>query len=290
MPYTTNPHMPQVRMNAVKMVRKGHSMRSVARHFGYNVSTISKWVKRAPDDGRRTIPTQSSRPHTQPHALPQAVIDLIVELRLERRRCAEVIHHEMAQMGIQISLSSVKRILKRAGLLKEKSKWKKYHKPVPRPVVAYPGALVQLDTIHIQPLLKKPRFYIYTLLDVYSRWAYACVSKKISAGRTVSFLKRAQDTADFEFSMLQTDHGPEFSSWFTKHAGIQHRHSRVRKPNDNAHLERFNRTIQEECLYGIAETPRMYQEAIDLWLPYYNNERAHLSLNFLSPSQVLPSS
>ena len=76
MPYTTNPHMPQVRMNAVKMVRKGHSMRSVARHFGYNVSTISKWVKRAPDDGRRTIPTQSSRPHTQPHALPQAVIDL----------------------------------------------------------------------------------------------------------------------------------------------------------------------------------------------------------------------
>lgn len=277
-------------MDAVKMVRKGHSMRSVARHFGYNVSTISKWVKRAPDDGRKTIPTISSRPHTQPHALPQAVIDLIVELRLKRRRCAEVIHHEITQMGIEVSLSSVKRVLKRAGLLKEKSRWKKYHKPVPRPVVAYPGALVQLDTIHIQPLLKKPRFYIYTLLDVYSRWAYAWVSEKLSAGRTVSFLRRAQKISTFEFTMLQTDHGPEFSKWFTSHAGIQHRHSRVRKPNDNAHLERFNRTIQEECLYGIAETPHIYQEAIDLWLPYYNNERAHLSLNFLSPSQVLPSS
>lgn len=290
MPYTTNPHMPQVRMDAVKMVRKGHSMRSVARHFGYNVSTISKWVKRAPDDARKTIPTISSRPHTQPHALSQHVIDLIVELRLKRKRCAEVIHYEITQMGIEVSLSSVKRVLKRAGLLKEKSKWKKYHKPVPRPVVAYPGALVQLDTIHIQPLLKKPRFYIYTLLDVYSRWAYAWVSEKLSAGRTVSFLRKAQKISTFEFSMLQTDHGPEFSSWFTKHAGIAHRHSRVRKPNDNAHLERFNRTIQEECLYGIAENPYIYQEAIDLWLPYYNNERAHLSLNFLSPSQVLPSS
>ena len=172
-------------MDAVKMVRKGHSMRSVARHFGYNVSTISKWVKKAPDDARKTIPTESSRPHTQPHALPQAVIDLIVELRLKRKRCAEVIHYEMTQMGIRVSLSSVKRILKRAGLLREKSKWKKYRKPIPRPVVAYPGALVQLDTIHIQPLLQKPRFYIYTLLDVYSRWAYALVSKKLSAGRTV---------------------------------------------------------------------------------------------------------
>lgn len=277
-------------MDAVKMVRKGYSMRSVARHFGYNVSTISKWVKRAPDDARKTIPTISSRPYTQPHALPQAVIDLIVELRLKRRRCAEVIHHEITQMGISVSLSSVKRVLKRAGLLKEKSKWKKYHKPVPRPVVAYPGALVQIDTIHIQPLLKKPRFYIYTLLDVYSRWAYAWVSKKLSAGRTVEFLRQAQKMSTFEFSMLQTDHGPEFSSWFTKHAGIAHRHSRVRKPNDNAHLERFNRTIQEECLYYLKQEPRIYQEAIDQWLPYYNNERAHLSLNFLSPSQVLPSS
>lgn len=290
MPYTQNPHLPQVRMDAVKMVRKGHSMRSVALHFGYNVSTISKWIRRAPDDGRKTIPTVSSRPHTQAHALSQSTIDLIVELRLQKRRCAEVIHHDITQMGIAVSLSSVKRVLKRAGLLREKSRWKKYHRSVPRPVVAYPGALVQLDTIHIHPLLKTGRFYIYTLLDVYSRWAFAWVSEKLSAGRTVSFLRQAQTCASFDFQMLQTDHGPEFSSWFTAHAGIRHRHSRVRKPNDNAHLERFNRTIQEECLYYIGQTPEAYQNAIDLWLPYYNNERAHLGLNFLSPSQVLPRS
>lgn len=289
MPYTTNPHMPQVRMDAVKMVREGHSMRSVARHFGYNVSTISKWVKRAPDDGRKTIPTESSRPLTQPHALPQSTIDLIVALRLQRRRCAEVIHHEVTQMGIEVSLSSVKRVLKRADLLKKKGK-KRYAQSAPRPVVAYPGALVQLDTIHIQPFRTTQRFYIYTLLDVYSRWAFAWVSQKLSTGITMSFLRKAQHTATFNFTMLQTDHGPEFGSWFKLNAGVLHRHSRVRKPNDNAHLERFNRTIQEECLYYIKQTPEDYQSAIDDWLPYYNNERAHLSLNFLSPSQVLPSS
>lgn len=290
MPYTSNPHMPQVRMDAVKMVRKGHSMRSVARHFGFNVSTISKWMQRAPDDGRKTIPTISSRPHTQKHALPQSTVDLILELRLKRHRCAEVVHYQINQIGISVSLSSVKRVLKRAGVLREKSKWKKYHQPIPRPVAAYPGALVQLDTIHIQPFRTKNRFYIYTLIDVYSRWAHAWVSKKLSAGITISFLHQAQEKSDFEFTMLQTDHGPEFSKWFTTHAGVNHRHSRVRKPNDNAHVERFNRTIKEECLYYIKQEPEVYQQSIDDWLPYYNNERAHLSLDFLSPSQVLPSS
>jgi len=28
---------------------------------------------------------------------------------------------------------------------------------------------------------------------------------------------------------------------------IKIRHTRLGKPNDNAHIERFNRTIQEEC-------------------------------------------
>ena len=290
MPYTTNPHLPQVRMDAVKMVRKGHSMRSTALHFGYNVSTISKWCKRAPDDSRRTIPTQSSRPHTQPHALPQSTIDVILELRLKRHRCAEIVHYQINQMGISVSLSSVKRVLKRAGVLRKKSQWKRYHQPIPRPVAAYPGALVQLDTIHIQPFRSKKRFYIYTLIDVYSRWAHAWVSQKLSAGITVSFLRQAQHQSGFAFTMLQTDHGPEFSTWFTSHAGINHRHSRVRKPNDNAHIERFNRTMKEECLYYTKREPLIYQQSIDDWLPYYNNEREHLSLDFLSPSQVLPSS
>ncbi len=290
MPYTTNPHMPQVRMDAVKMHRKGHSMRSVARHFGYNVSTISKWITKAPDDARKTIPTESSRPHTQPNALQQSTIDVIIELRLKRHRCAEVIHHQVNQLGIIVSLSSVKRVLKRAGLLREKSKWKKYHAPIPRPVAAYPGALVQLDTIHIQPYCTKKRFYIYTLIDVYSRWAHAWVSETISSGITLSFLQRAQQESGFTFNMLQTDHGPEFSQSFTAHSGIPHRHSRVRKPNDNSHIERFNRTIQEECLYYIKQEPQAYQKSIALWLPYYNNEREHLGLNFLSPSKVLLSS
>ncbi|MBI4160446.1 MAG: DDE-type integrase/transposase/recombinase, partial [Candidatus Yanofskybacteria bacterium] len=38
------------------------------------------------------------------------------------------------------------------------------------------------------------------------------------------------------------DHGSEFSKWFTKvveYSGVSHRHTRVRTPTDNGHIERF---------------------------------------------------
>ena len=47
MPYTTNPKMPKLRAKAVNLViLEGWSIRQVARHFGFNPSTISKWVKK----------------------------------------------------------------------------------------------------------------------------------------------------------------------------------------------------------------------------------------------------
>jgi transposase InsO family protein len=90
--------------------------------------------------------------------------------------------------------------------------------------------------------------------------------------------------------MLQSDHSSEFSSWFTKQIrvlGLAHRHSRVRKPSDNGHIERFIRTLQEECLSKIPQTLRAYQKEIPEYLHYYNNQRLHLSLNLKTPIQCV---
>ena len=117
--------------------------------------------------------------------------------------------------------------------------------------------------------------------------------KKISAGASVKFLMEAKDNAGFDFKMVQTDHGPEFSTHFTQETNrvkILHRHSRVRKSNDNAHVERFNRTIQEEC-FGV-EMPisfKRYSSLIGNYLDYYNNSRLHLGLGLKTPAQVLRS-
>ena len=126
MSYTTNPQAPRLRMQAVKLVRKGWSMRRVARHFGYAPSTISRWCKKAPEDNRSVIPTQSSRPNSHPHALSPKKVEQIVQKRLYCNRCCEVVHYLLRQDDISVSLSSVKRILGKTALLKKKSKWKKY--------------------------------------------------------------------------------------------------------------------------------------------------------------------
>src|SRR3981081_1221303 len=105
MPYTSNPKLPRLRMQAVARVRRGESIRAVARHLGYSHSTVSRWVARAPFDGRETIPTLRSRPKSHPRQLPEDVVAAIVEERLRSKRCAEVIQAVLARRGIAVSLS-----------------------------------------------------------------------------------------------------------------------------------------------------------------------------------------
>ena len=291
MAYTTNPKLPKVRMEAVRLVKyRRWSTRQVARHTGFSQSAIVKWCKKDPTGGWRRIETASSRPHHHPKELSKELVQAILNQRRKHRRCSEVVWQELANQGLKVSLSSVKRTLNRRGLIKKRSPWKRYHPHVDRPLAQNPGDLVQIDTIHIAPrrLLVFPKFYVYTLLDVFSRWAFAKVSSRINTHKSLRFLKRASVLAPFPFAMLQSDHGPEFSAWFTEQAGslgLSHRHSRVRMPNDNGHLERFNRTIQEECLNKVRLDPESYQRAIDEYLPYYNNERMHLGLNFKTPAE-----
>jgi transposase InsO family protein len=132
---------------------------------------------------------------------------------------------------------------------------------------------------------------VYTLIDLYSRWAYAEVVPKIGAQVSVKFVRRAQENASFHFEMIQTDNGSEFSTWCThgwEQLGIAHRHGRVRKSNDQAHVERFNRTVQEECLDHTAHTMSSFKKALGVYLPYYNTERTHMGINYQTPSQLIP--
>lgn len=290
MPYTTNPHAPKVRKDAVHhVVQEGWSIRKTARHFGVQPSTVSRWVKKDPTGGFWRIPTRSSRPKTSPRALPKETIDAILTEHIKSRRCGQVVHAQLKRNGTEVSLSSVQRVLSRTNLLKKRSPWKRPHDATPRPEAAYPGALVELDTIHFV-LADGSRLYIYTLIDLFSRFAYAQAVPKIGAKPSVSFLRKARRAAPFSFGTVQTDNGPEFSTWFTHECvrlGISHRHSRVRRSNDNAHIERFNRTVQEECLDRTAHTLEDFGTALKEYLPEYNGSRLHMGLDFQTPLEVL---
>jgi transposase InsO family protein len=286
--YTTNPNLPRVHMDAVRLVRSGWSTREAARHFGFTHSAVVKWMARAGNDRRAQIlRTRSSRPHHHPRALSRTVVEAIRTKRFTHHRCAEVVHQELKNDGVVVSLSSVKRTLQREGLLRQRSPWKRLHRSLERPQAVKPGDLVELDTIHVLPRGGE-RFYVYTLIDVVSRWAYAKIVPRINTHQSLQFLREAQGRAPFTFTTLQSDHGSEFSTNFSERSHVVHRHSRVRQPNDNGHLERFNRTLQEECL-TVVPTIAAYRQALRSYLPYYNTERLHLGLNLKTPLQVVPS-
>ena len=290
MSYTTNPHISKVRRDAVNLVKyRNWSMRKVARRFGVEPSTISRWCKLPMATGWCKLETRSSRPKTSPSALSKEIVEAIIRKRIGRRRCGQHIYHELKREGVLVSLPSVQRTLDRLGFLKKRSSWKRPHDATERPIVTHSGALVQVDTIHIV-LPDGQRLYVYTLIDLFSRWAYAEVAERIGAQASVDFVFRAQKISPFKFEMIQSDHGPEFSTWFThclKTKGIAHRHSRVRQSNDNAHIERFNRTIQEECLDHTANTFENFQKEIPRYLKYYNTERIHMGINYQTPQEVL---
>ena len=208
MSYSKNPNLPKVRAEAVKLLRSGHSTREVARHFGFAQGTIVKWNKKIHPELRQfgVIPTESSRPGRHPAELEREVVKAILKMRRSTGRGAEYIHYVLTNKeGYRVSLSSVKRTLKRNGLTKYGPR-KKWHQYPPRPRPTQAGELVQVDTIH--RLYGSGRLYVYTLLDVYSRWAYAAGVERIGAGPSAEFAKRAVLASPFAFKTIQSDTDP----------------------------------------------------------------------------------
>jgi transposase InsO family protein len=288
MAYTKNPALPRVRRDAAELVRKGWSTRHVARHFGFSQAAVVQWVKKSKELGYRPIPTRSSKPKSHRRQLSNDVVQKIVATRREFRRSAEVVHRALVDEGVTVSLSSVKRTLARHNLLNKRSPWKRRHISVSRPHVEKPGDLVQLDTIHLMRRDGR-RIYVFTGLDVRTRFAHAWASERANTRTALCFLKRMKKASPFVFHMLQSDNGSEFSTSFSERAKVEHRHSRVRRPNDNAHLERFNRTIQEECLDALPKDVSVINRNLPKWLRYYNEKRHHFGLNLETPLKVITS-
>src|SRR3989338_7777100 len=273
MPYTTNEKLPEIRAQAVRLLHDGWSTRKVSRHLGYAQGTIVKWSQRASSSFPRVIETRSSRPKSSPRALGEQLVGKIIKTRIETKRCSEVVYEQLKAEGVLVSLSSVKRILSRYGLLKKRSPWKKTRRYPPRPDVLMAGDMVEMDTIHLVDKDGR-RTYIYTAIDLYSRYGFAKLSLKADTYSSIQFVQKTKKYFDFRIKVIQTDNGSEFGKFFSDFVSrnkIFHRHIHPRSPNENGHLERFNRTIQEEIpRHGLSI---LIPEDIRNYLKHYNERR-----------------
>ncbi len=278
--------MPSVRKRAADLVYRGWSARKVGRYLGYHHTAVMRWVQTAKKIGNVPIPTKSSRPKSHPKTISPEIEKKIIEIRKKHGRYGKVIQKELENLGMKVSVATVNRILDRYGYLKKKSRWKRFHPHVERPPVFHRGDLVEIDTIH-RMVDEKKRIYVFALIDLYSRNAYAKAYERMSAATTLQFVREAEQVLGFHFNMIQSDRGPEFGKWFVTQVQKHHRYTRIGKPNDNAHIERFNRTVQEECLDKVSNDVSEINCALKKYLKYYKYERLHAGINFLTPSQVV---
>jgi len=89
---------------------------------------------------------------------------------------------------------------------------------------------------------------------------------------------------------IRLDNGPEFladrfASWCADH-GIALRYIQPGKPNQNALVERFNRTFRHEVLDAyVFESLDQVREISAAWMREYNDERPHDTLDGMPPSE-----
>lgn len=319
MSYCKGKNIEKSRGKAMKMlVMEKKPVSIVADRFGVHRSTIWRWYQRwilqnndkvlvnhyrsSREPGKHfrwanvrwDIPSIPAIPK-HPRCLPEDLVQLVLDIRDQLKRCAEIVwHHINTILCIRISLSSVRRILKRNNrTLKPKYHRNRQYKGILRPKVLMLGDLVETDTIHLYNPVSKQKRYIYTVIDVYTRMAYARVYKELKPVNSLNTILEAQQYFGFQFKMVQSDNGLEFSKYFSDRLetkGIKVRHTRLGRPNDNAHIERFNRTIQEECTgnyYLENESLKSLDNKILSYIDHYNYNRIHLSLSYRTPSQML---
>lgn len=228
MAYSTNPNLPKARALAMKLlVAEQLPLQVVANRCGVHRSTVWRWKRKwdvlnanvqltndnRPNQSQQRrlpvssfrlaavtwmVPTDSARPHSSPLAVADEIVARVLAVRYTLKRCAEVVWHHLTQVGdeqgvVAISLSSVRRILRRHHCFDGARKKRVRPDNPKRPHVTRPGELVETDTIHYVCPVTKRRLYVYTVIDVYSRMAYAEVHPRILPGLAASVVLHARN-------------------------------------------------------------------------------------------------
>jgi transposase InsO family protein len=150
-----------------------------------------------------------------------------------------------------------------------------------------PGDLVQMDTVAIFTAgLKR---YIFTAIDVSTRFAFAYAYKANSSANGTDFLDKFLNVAPFATRRLQTDNGSEFTKHFDdccQENDLVHFFNYPKHPESNSYLERFNRTIQEQCInlyIDYLDEPDDFNRKLMEYLIWYNTEKPHRGIGKVSP-------
>jgi transposase InsO family protein len=266
----------------------GESLSALSVASGIRREVLSRWWQRYQADGLAGLTPRSRRPKRSPTVVRQSVVRAVLRQRDKARGPAVI------ATAVPVSVSTAYRILVRHDR-------NRLHVPAPREIRRYektrPGELVHLD-VKFLPALRNARWdFEFGAVDDFTREAVAWIATEQSAQTAVEFLRRVLDTLPYRIESVLTDNAWVFTMQKAFHrgretpfaalcreAGIRHRLVKPYRPQCNGKVERFFRTVNDECLNRrVLTTFSSRVRALNRFVEYYNHQRPHLSLAGQTP-------
>ena len=132
-----------------------------------------------------------------------------------------------------------------------------------------------------------------SVMDIYTKYALVEYVVSLSALKAKDVFNRFKRINPTTISIVQTDNGSEFLGTFhdeLERICVKHQFIYPRMPKVNGFIERFNRTIQEEFILrsdDIYYDINTFKEKLTKYLTWYNYQRPHSSLKYVSPMQFI---
>ena len=284
-------HDPEIRALVMQLHRQGHSLAALSRELNIPRRVLCRWWIRYQQDGLAGLTPASRRPLRSPRSIAPVVEQQILRVRRSGWGPARI------ALAVGVSSSTAYRVLRRHDR-------NHLHPPVPRrPALRYeksrPGELLHLDFKYLPDLDNPQQEYEFAAVDDFTREAVAHIAPERSSVVATRFLERVLARLPYRVEAVMTDNDLIFTMRFAFYSnrktrfeqachslGIEHRLLRPHAPESNGKVERFIKTIDDEC-YAIRRPRRSKtrMRVLEHFLWYYNHERPHLSLGGLTPVQ-----
>ena len=291
---------------------KEYGLQATTDAYGAKQSTLYGWWKKYKDSGHKLDslnPGNQARINNNQRIVDSKILKEIRRLRLEecpnmgKAKVKKNLDPFCKDNNLPIySESKIGRIIKdkkiyhhrqkisHFGKIKVVKKSKKLRKPSDL-VINSPGELIEIDVVvRFVGLMKR---YIVTAVDVHSRYSFALCYLKHNSLCAKDFIQKLEKVFPYKIKAIQTDNGSEFHKYFMQYLEkqkITHYWNYKGKPYKNGHVEKFNRTIQEEFIDQNEiwfNNIKEFNEKMLEWILWYNTKRYHWSLNLMSPVDYL---
>lgn len=271
---------------------------SASHAFHVSRATIFRWRKRL--DGRliSLVPTSTKPHHTRRMQVDDRILGFLRVLRdtygnIGKEKLKYLLDAYASSVGIpSYGATKIGKIIKRYRLVTPVGKRTvRRRKPAMLRRKYAPKGVAhghcEMDGITVYFDGTTSRFV--SIIDVVTRHGWCQLVPSFSSVHTIATLQMFQTQYGYVIHTIQTDNGSEFLGSFHAHLEVQkirHEFTYPRCPRINGVVERFNRTLQEECINRIiddVDDPDVFQKKLLDYCIWYNTKRPHYALRYQTP-------